>query len=92
MVVRRYLYIFKAPGFKGEKAVLDSNVFRAEVLAVASIEEGVEIVSEYIGEVDLIELCGSFGKNGAEAISKAVKGTIPVAYICSTIPQTETGS
>lgn len=83
----RYAYIFKAPGFAGERTVMDSGLFRAVIVAAATFDEACDAAKELAAEgVELIELCGSFHAEGAEAVSRAIGGAIPVGYVSEELP------
>ncbi len=83
----RYAYIFKAPGFAGERTVMDSGLFRSTIVAVATFDGACEAAKELAAEgVELIELCGSFHAEGAAAVSRAIGGAIPVGYVSEELP------
>ena len=54
----------------------------AQIVAVPDLSHACTVAKELqTSGVDCIELCGAFGKSGAEAVIAATKKKIPVGYI-----------
>lgn len=58
----------------------DSKVYRKSI-GVKNLQEVKEISKSLIGYADEIELCGAFGKVGANEIIKATSNKIPVGFV-----------
>ena len=54
----------------------------AQIVAVPDVDHACTVAKELQASgVDCIELCGAFGKSGAEAVIAATEKKIPVGYI-----------
>lgn len=60
--------------------VFASKVYRKSI-GVKNLQEVKEISKSLIGYADEIELCGAFGKVGANEIIKETSNKIPVVFI-----------
>ena len=80
-------FIFKSPG--GDRHVFNTAGFRTRSAGVATVEDAVEVAKAWADDgVQLIELCGWFGPDGAAEVVAAVGETVAVGYVIPT-PETE---
>lgn len=80
----QYGFIIKAPGYTpGEKdQILESDVFRSNVVGVETIEEGCEAAKVLVKNgVTLIELCSGFKAEDAKKVFDAIEGSAKVGYV-----------
>ncbi|MGP1459326.1 MAG: DUF6506 family protein [Treponema sp.] len=65
---------------KGEKAAVCTGA--AQIVAVSDMDAAVTAAKNLVAEgVGCIELCGAFGKDGAQKIIRATGNTVPVGYV-----------
>ena len=65
---------------QGEKAVLAGGA--AQIVAVPNMEAALLAAQNLVKEgVGCIELCGAFGKDGAQKIIYATENAVPVGYV-----------
>lgn len=86
MVIWAFIFISEECDPRIHKAIIKSPGRKTCVYGVGSIEEGCALAKE-LGEkrIDLIELCGGFGSQGARRIAEAVGETVRVGYVTETI-------
>jgi hypothetical protein len=81
--MQRFGFIVRGPGYvpAQHRAVLDSGQFATLVVGVSSIEAATQASREMVAAgVQLIELCGGFSADDADAVRRAVLGT-PVGRV-----------
>lgn len=77
----KFVYIIMGPfDSKVDRKAIGKNA-NAEIIGVKNLEEAKEISKSLIGYADVIELCGAFGKEGANEIIKATSNKIPVGFV-----------
>lgn len=82
--ISKYGFILKAPGYNRltDQARLNTEGFETTVIAVSTVEEACDAAKELVAEgVELIEMCGGFGKEGAEVVIAAIDCPVPVGYV-----------
>ncbi len=86
-----WAFIFRSDNANSEvdKAVMLHDGNRLLTYGCNTIEEGVAVAKRIVEEEDclLIELCGGFGKDGAQKVIEGIGGKVPVGYI--TYPESE---
>lgn len=78
------LYMFVNPTVDSTKhrATIDTPTSQILVVGVSSADEGARIAEQLVGEgVELIELCGGFGYDGAKTIHDRVGNKVPVGLV-----------
>ena len=84
MKLNKYGFIIKAPGYSyGEQqSELNSSKFSSTIVTVGSIEEAIQAAHDFVeAGVQLIELCGGFGKEAAQEIVNSLDCEIPVGFV-----------
>ena len=77
-----YMFVNPAADSKEHRAVIKTPTSQISVIGVSSIEEAATIAKQLVQEgVDLIELCGGFGYDGAKRIHDEVGSQIPVGLV-----------
>ena len=77
----KFVYLIMGPfDSKVDRKAIGKNG-NAEIIGVKNLEEAKEISKSLIGYADVIELCGAFGKEGANEIIKAITNKIPVGFV-----------
>lgn len=77
----KFVYLIMGPfDSKIDRKAIGKND-NAEIIGVKNLEEAKEISKSLIGIADVIELCGAFGKEGANEIIKATYNKIPVGFV-----------
>ncbi|MDU7163150.1 MAG: DUF6506 family protein [Anaerococcus vaginalis] len=77
----KFVYIIMGPfDSKTDWKAIGKNK-NAEIIGVRNLEQAKEVAKSLIGIVDVIELCGAFGKEGAREIIDATNGKIPVGFV-----------
>lgn len=85
-----YGFIVKAANYdyKHDCSVLETELFRTVIIGVRSDDEAVTVANALIDSgVQVIELCGGFGKESADSIISKVNSHIPIGYV--TFSETE---
>ena len=58
---------------------------RVRIAGVCTLDQAAEVAREWAADgVQVIELCGWFGAEGAESIFEAVDGTVAVGFVSPT--------
>lgn len=84
MKFKSYGFIVMAHRFspKMKKHVFTSQHFKTTVVCVSSFEEACVEAQNLVEEgIQLLELCGGFGKDLCEKIIEFIDGKIPVGYV-----------
>lgn len=77
----KFVYMIIGPfDSKVDRKAIGKNE-NAEIIGVRNLDEAKEISKSLIGYVDVIELCGAFGKEGAREIIDATDGKVPVGFV-----------
>lgn len=82
--IKRYGFILMGSDYTSSKhnAELDSGAFYTKVVAVSTVEEACETATQFVEDgMEIIELCGAFGKENADKVIAAVDSDIPVGYV-----------
>lgn len=83
-MISHYGFIIKAPDYQQDQhqSVIESPLFRTEVLGVRSDEEAVAAAKALIDNgAQVVELCGGFGAESAEKIIAALGSDVPVGFV-----------
>ncbi|USH04659.1 DUF6506 family protein [Grimontia kaedaensis] len=83
-MISHYGFIIKAPDYQQDehRSVIESSLFRTEVLGVSSDEEAVIAARVLIGNgAQVVELCGGFGAESAENIIAALGSDVPIGFV-----------
>lgn len=96
MITWAFIFISEECDPRTHKAVIKSHGRKTCIYGVDSIEKGCALAKE-LGEkkIDLIELCGGFGSQGAHRIFEAAGKAVHVGYVTEIInadPNTINGS
>lgn len=84
MKIKNYGFIIKAPGYspKVHHNVIKNNTFRSEIICVSNVDEAINVAKRMISEdIQLIELCGGFGRDAANQIIAAVNSEVPIGFV-----------
>jgi hypothetical protein len=84
MNVKNYGFIIKGPDYDWDKdnVCVNSKSFSSTIIAVSSLEEACKAADNLVKlGVDVIELCGWFGKEWYKKISSHVHNKVPVGYV-----------
>lgn len=77
----KFAYIIMGPfDSKKDRKAIGKNE-NAEIIGVKDINEAEDVARDLEGKVDVIELCGAFGKDGAKRVINATNGNVPVGYV-----------
>lgn len=79
-----WAFIYISPECTPDKqfASLESPGWRADIYGVSSVEDGCALAQKIVAEgCKLIELCGGFGKEGAQKLAAAINDAVPVGYV-----------
>ena len=77
----KFVYMIMGPfDSKVDRKAIGKNN-NAEIIGVRNLNQAKEVAKSLIGIVDVIELCGAFGKEGAREIIDATNGKIPVGFV-----------
>ena len=77
-----YMFVNPAADSTEHRAVIETPTSQISVIGVSSIEEAARIAKQLVQEgIELIELCGGFGYDGAKKIHDEVGGQIPVGLV-----------
>lgn len=81
----RFAFLVMSPDHSPENqhACFDTPLSKGLFYGVSSVEQACQVAKELAdaGEVCKIELCGAFGREGAQAVSDAIGGRLTVAYV-----------
>ncbi|CZF83058.1 hypothetical protein GCE9029_03612 [Grimontia celer] len=83
-MISHYGFIIKAPDYQQDEhqSVIESPLFRTEVLGVRSDEEAVIAARALIKSgAQVVELCGGFGAESAEKIIAALGSDVPIGFV-----------
>ncbi|MGF1758731.1 DUF6506 family protein [Photobacterium sagamiensis] len=83
-MIRQYGFIVKAANYDYKKdcSVLETALFRTKIVGVRSDMEAVIVAKDLIHEgVQVIELCGGFGKKSADKIISEVNSNVPIGFV-----------
>ena len=66
-----------------DRALISTPSCLSRIVGVSSLEEACRVAVQLVrsGEVDHIELCGAFGREGAQRVKAALGGTAAVGYM-----------
>lgn len=77
----KFIYLIMGPfDSKVDRKSIGKNN-NAEIIGVRNLEEAKVVAKSLIGIADVIELCGAFGKEGANEIIKVTSNKIPVGFV-----------
>jgi hypothetical protein len=63
-------------------ATFETSCVKIDIYAVANLEKGEELCRKLVNEgTSLIELCGSWGYEGASRILRATDNRVPVGFV-----------
>lgn len=81
----RFAFLVMSPDHSPENqhACFDTPMSKGLFYGVSSIQQACQVAQQLAeaGEVCKIELCGAFGKEGAQAVSNAIGGRLTVGYV-----------
>ncbi|MGF1770421.1 DUF6506 family protein [Enterovibrio makurazakiensis] len=83
-MISRYGFIIKSPDYQNDqhRSVIESPLFRSEILGVSSDEEAINAARQLITNgAQVVELCGGFGQESAEKIIARLDSDIPIGYV-----------
>ncbi|OEE61570.1 hypothetical protein A1OO_10780 [Enterovibrio norvegicus FF-33] len=83
-MISRYGFIIKSPDYQKDQhqSVIESPLFRSEILGVSSDEEAIDAARQLIANgAQVVELCGGFGQESAEKIITKLDSDIPVGFV-----------
>lgn len=77
----KFVYIIMGPfDSKTDRKAIGKNK-NAEIIGVRNLDQAKEVAKSLIGIVDVIELCGAFGEEGAREIIDATNEKVPVGFV-----------
>lgn len=80
----KYGYIILGEGYKPPQhnAAINSPSFSSTIICADSVETAIIVAKKMVKDgIEVIELCGEFGQNGAFQIINAINCKIPVGYV-----------
>ncbi|CCN34442.1 conserved hypothetical protein [Vibrio nigripulchritudo SO65] len=89
-MLERYGFIVKADNYNHSehKAKIATQGFSTNIICVSNDEEAVIVAKEMVEQgIQVIELCGGFGKESAELIITQVDAQIPIGYVTFDEPE-----
>ncbi|MGI6168469.1 MAG: DUF6506 family protein [Christensenellales bacterium] len=84
MKTLNFAFLVKGEGYDARvhRAYFENEYTKTHVLGVEDIAAAQEAARELVREgVELIELCGAFGQEGARSVAEALDGAVPVGYV-----------
>ncbi|MDR0841416.1 MAG: DUF6506 family protein [Christensenellaceae bacterium] len=82
MIVWAFIYLSPGCNPKIHKATIASPGWEVCICGVDSIDDGCELAKTLVSSgCQLIEVCGGFGKDGAERLVAAIDDAVPVGYV-----------
>ncbi|PMN89820.1 DUF6506 family protein [Enterovibrio norvegicus] len=83
-MIKKYGFIVKGENYAPETHhnSLDSGFFFTKVVGVSTDEEAILVAREFVQSgIEVIELCGGFGKESAEHLIAEVNTHVPIGYV-----------
>lgn len=81
----KFAFLVMAPDHVSgiDRTIIEKPSCKSIMVGVNSIEDACECAQKLVasGEVNKIELCGAFGREGARRVKEALGGNVPVGYI-----------
>ncbi|MFN2112354.1 MAG: DUF6506 family protein [Anaerolineales bacterium] len=83
MPLTDFAYLVFGPDYSSDStAIIQTESLKTRIVGVDSLEKAEETARELVSDgVQLIELCGWFGPQGAARIIEAVGEKVPVGFI-----------
>ncbi|WP_194436264.1 DUF6506 family protein [Vibrio fluminensis] len=81
---QRYGFIVKAEGYDylSDSSNMATTGFSTNMVGVTSDEDAIAVANQMIADgIEVIELCGGFGKESAEYIVAALATDVPIGYV-----------
>ena len=86
-MINKYGFIVKAANYdyKKDRTVLETELFQTQVVGVSTDDEAVIVAKCLIQDgVQVIELCGGFGKESAYKVISEVNSNVPIGFVTFT--------
>ncbi len=86
-MIKYYGFIVKALNYdyKVDRKLLDTDLFKTEIIGVSNDDDAINAAKEMINRgVEVIELCGGFGKESSESIISKLDTNVPIGYVIFT--------
>ncbi len=83
-MIKKYGFIVKGENYTPETHhnSLDSGFFFTKVVGVSTDEEAILVAKAFVQcGIEVIELCGGFGKESAEHLIAEVNTHVPIGYV-----------
>lgn len=83
-MINQYGFIVKADNYHGntDSATLNTTDFSPQVVGVSSDEEAIVAARKMIEEgIQVIEVCGGFGEESAQYVSRSLDTDVPIGYV-----------
>ena len=84
MALRDWVFIFRGDDHDPAVQTSEFNAggLRTRIVGVESLDQAVEVARELAADgIQMIELCGFFGAEGASRIAEAVGETVAVGFV-----------
>ena len=82
-MIGAFIYMSRGCSPKEQNAELPCGVDNTLVYGVSTVDEGIEVAKQIVNDkgVEIIELCGGFGEEGARRVREALGDKILVGYV-----------
>ncbi len=83
-MINQYGFIVKAENYDGntDSTTLNTTGFSTQVIGVSSNDEAIVVARKMIEQgIQVIELCGGFGLESAQYISRSLNTDVPIGYV-----------
>ncbi|WP_163390558.1 DUF6506 family protein [Enterovibrio norvegicus] len=83
-MIKKYGFIVKGESYTPgtHHSTLDSGFFFTKVVGVSTDEEAIAAARDFVESgIEVIELCGGFGKESAERLIAKINTHVPIGYV-----------